>query len=284
MITPPGLSHVNSTVPFSSKNDSFPNAQGRSNPPGEAESNRLPHNSSRALLSSRDIQQLSIAQRAEMLLNVDHNFHGVITTEDGDRLEFSSQLSFELSHQEEFELLARENQKSIERAYGLREPEDDEETEENGLSGAQRLDAMVPEFANSENTSQRIFDFARSMLPFFLASADRNGNNELTEENLEEFMEMMRDAIDEGFRQARDMIQGLSLMNEDLGGLIDLTYDKVQEKLDNFEAETREEIQNNGQQPEAEQQLGGRPVGAQITSSYQMNFSYEAETEVEYAA
>ncbi len=275
MITPPGLSNSTSTVSSGRANNRFASARGHENNQGLQKNNIGPENANLA----------NLRRRAALLLNVEHNFDGVVTTEAGDRLEFSSQLSFELSHSREFEIIARENQEAIERAYGLREPGNSGENgEDNDLSGVQQLDAMVPEFANSENTSQRIFDFARSMLPFFLASADRNGNNELTEENFEEFMDMMRNSIDEGFRQAGDIIRGLSLMNEDLGGLIELTYNKVQEKLDSFEEETLEQIQAGDRQTETEKQLGGPPVGGHINSSYEMNFNYETQTSVEYAA
>ena len=79
----------------------------------------------------------------------------------------------------------------------------------------------IPEYWNSENTSQRIVDFATSFLDIFRGSGD-------------EFLSMIKDAVDEGFAQARDMLGELpDAVNE----LMDDTYSLTMEKLDAWAVE-----------------------------------------------
>ena len=74
----------------------------------------------------------------------------------------------------------------------------------------------IPEYWNAENTSQRIVDFATSFLDVFEGSGD-------------EFLSMIKDAIDDGFAQARDILGELpDTVNE----LVDDTYSLAMKKLD----------------------------------------------------
>jgi hypothetical protein len=76
----------------------------------------------------------------------------------------------------------------------------------------------LPEYWNAENTSQRIVDFAVSFYGAFEGAGD-------------EFLSIIRDAIDQGFSQARDMLGELPGAVDDL---INETYDLVMNKLDEW--------------------------------------------------
>jgi len=79
----------------------------------------------------------------------------------------------------------------------------------------------IPEYWNAENTSQRIVDFAVS----FYGMANGSG---------EEFLETIKSAIEEGFKQARDLMGDLP---EEVSSLVDDTWSLVMEKLDAWAVE-----------------------------------------------
>ena len=87
-----------------------------------------------------------------------------------------------------------------------------------GLEGTTDEDdvAEVPEYWNAENTSQRIVDFAVSFSGLF-------------EGGDEKFAEMMKQAIEEGFKQAREM---MGEVPSSVSHLIDKTYDLTMKKID----------------------------------------------------
>jgi len=87
----------------------------------------------------------------------------------------------------------------------------------------------IPEYWNAENTSQRIVDFATS----FFSAFEGKG---------EEFLNMMKSAIDEGFSQAREI---LGAVPEEVGALTDETYALVMEKIDNWAAEMGISVEGN---------------------------------------
>lgn len=79
----------------------------------------------------------------------------------------------------------------------------------------------IPEYWNAENTSQRIVDFATSFLDVFKGSGD-------------EFLAMMKGAIEEGFNLAREMLGELP---DAVNQLVDDTYSLAMEKLDAWASE-----------------------------------------------
>lgn len=76
----------------------------------------------------------------------------------------------------------------------------------------------VPEYWNAENTSQRIVDFATAYFDSF-------------EGNGEEFLDIIKGAVEEGFNQARDI---LGTLPEPVEELVSETHDLVLEKLDTW--------------------------------------------------
>ncbi len=79
----------------------------------------------------------------------------------------------------------------------------------NGIAG-------LPDYWNADNTSQRIVDFATSFLSAFKGSG-------------EEFLSMIKDAIDKGFSEASDITGKLP---DAVSGLVKNTHDLVMQKLD----------------------------------------------------
>jgi hypothetical protein len=76
--------------------------------------------------------------------------------------------------------------------------------------------AGLPEYWNAENTSQRIVDFATSFSSLFQGAG-------------EDFLSMIKSAIEDGFSQAHDMLGELP---GPVGKLVDDTHSLVSRKLD----------------------------------------------------
>ncbi len=76
----------------------------------------------------------------------------------------------------------------------------------------------LPEYWNAENTSQRIVDFATSFFGMFEGKGD-------------EYVAMIKDAIEEGFSQAKDIF---GAMPDTVGKLVDKTHALVTRKIDSW--------------------------------------------------
>ena len=76
----------------------------------------------------------------------------------------------------------------------------------------------IPEYWNSENTSQRIVDFAVSFISLYEGSD-------------EDYIEMIKGAIKDGFAQARDLMGTLS---DEVSALVNDTYALTMDKLDSW--------------------------------------------------
>jgi len=55
----------------------------------------------------------SLRQKASLLLDVEHNFHGRIETRDGDQFELNSEFSFSVEFKQEMRLLEHQNRHSL---------------------------------------------------------------------------------------------------------------------------------------------------------------------------
>lgn len=79
--------------------------------------------------------------------------------------------------------------------------------------------------------AERIVSFATG---FFDAYAE-NHAGEKAEEQLSGFMSLIRDAIDRGFKEAREILSGLGVLHGEIQDHADRTYDLIQEQLNAFE-------------------------------------------------
>lgn len=84
----------------------------------------------------------------------------------------------------------------------------------------QKKSFEIPEYWNAENTSQRIVDFAVSFYG-------------LVNENGEEYINKIKNAIEDGFKQARDIMGDLPQEVEDL---VNETFNATMSKLDTWAA------------------------------------------------
>ncbi len=95
------------------------------------------------------------------------------------------------------------------------------------LEGVAHLD---PAQHTPEKTAEFIVKSATSFYPMYAENhADEDGV-----ETLEGFMSLIRGAIDEGFAEAREILNALNVLNGDIAAGVDKTYDLVQEGLDQF--------------------------------------------------
>lgn len=104
--------------------------------------------------------------------------------------------------------------------------------------GPNAIDAAVESGLDMspEATAERIVSLSTAFFPAF-----REANpDESEQEALVHFMDVIRGGIEQGFAEARDILQGLGVLEGGIADNIDLTYDLVQEKLDAFQ-------QNRGQ-------------------------------------
>lgn len=81
-----------------------------------------------------------------------------------------------------------------------------------------------------EATAARIVSFATG---FYLAFQQQNPDIS-SEESLDEFMSVINGGIETGFKDARDILESLSVLDGKIASDIDSTYDLVQEGLKQF--------------------------------------------------
>ncbi len=91
-----------------------------------------------------------------------------------------------------------------------------------------------------EATAERIVSFATQ---FFSMYQGQNSNMEF-DEQLTSFMDIIGGAIDQGFNEAKDILEGLKVLEGDIADGVDQTYSLVQEGLlafkDSFYAQSED--------------------------------------------
>ena len=86
-----------------------------------------------------------------------------------------------------------------------------------------------------EATAERIVSLSTA---FYSAFKEQNPGNEESV-SLKNFLDTIGGGIDKGFEQARDILEGLKVLEGETASNIDNTYSLVQEKLSAFEAMIR---------------------------------------------
>lgn len=87
-----------------------------------------------------------------------------------------------------------------------------------------------------EAVSERILSFATAFFPNY----QDNHPDSPQEEQLGGFLDLIRDAIDQGFREARDILEGLEVLQGGIKDNVDRTYELIQQGLDSFVQRQRE--------------------------------------------
>jgi len=80
-------------------------------------------------------------------------------------------------------------------------------------------------------TAERIVHLSTAFFPAFLES----NPGETGDEALSHFVDVIRGGIEQGFADAREILDGLKVLEGTIASDIDLTYNLVQEKLDAFQ-------------------------------------------------
>lgn len=98
--------------------------------------------------------------------------------------------------------------------------------------GANAIQAAVDSGidVSPEATAERIVSLSTAFLPAYL-----DANPELDFETaVNQFVDVISGGIDQGFAEAREILDGLQVLDGDIASNIDATYELVQDKLANF--------------------------------------------------
>ncbi|MCK7496297.1 MAG: DUF5610 domain-containing protein [Comamonadaceae bacterium] len=102
----------------------------------------------------------------------------------------------------------------------------------NPQSGESALQDAVSRDNSPESTASRVVGLSAGL---FEAYKTRNaGENEA--ELVNRFVEIIRSGIEQGFKEARDILQGLGVLQGDVASILDQAYALVQQKLDVFQS------------------------------------------------
>jgi hypothetical protein len=110
---------------------------------------------------------------------------------------------------------------------------------ENGIEG-EELDNLLGGAVDlsPEATASRIVEFATS----FYAAFQTNHADQESLPRLDDFTQLIRGAVDEGFAQSRDLLEGLGEISEETAADIDRTYGLVMGGIDDFDRAERESL------------------------------------------
>lgn len=105
-----------------------------------------------------------------------------------------------------------------------------------GIEGQELEDVLSGAIDLSpEATSQRIIDFATSFFGSFQNNhVDEDGNTQI-----DGFSQLIKDAVEEGFTQSRDLLEGIGEISGQVSDDINRTYTLVMQGLDDFAADQR---------------------------------------------
>jgi hypothetical protein len=96
--------------------------------------------------------------------------------------------------------------------------------------GENAIQNAVSQDNTPEGTASRIVSLSTGFLEAF--KAQHPGEDQTAVVN--HFVETIRKGIDQGFKEARDILQGLGVLQGDIASNIDKTYALVQQQLDAF--------------------------------------------------
>lgn len=98
--------------------------------------------------------------------------------------------------------------------------------------GPDAIQSAMGQDNSPEATAGRIVSLSTA---FFGAFQQQHSELE-GDEALTRFMDTIRGGIEKGFKEARDILQGLQVLNGDISGNVDKTYELVMKGLDEFVA------------------------------------------------
>lgn len=99
-----------------------------------------------------------------------------------------------------------------------------------GQLGDNAIQNAVSQDNTPEGTAGRIASLSTAFFEAFKAKHPGEDQTKL----VDHFLETIKKGIDQGFKEARDILQGLDVLKGDIASNIDKTYELVQKKLDDF--------------------------------------------------
>lgn len=121
-----------------------------------------------------------------------------------------------------------------------------------------------------EGTAGRIVSFITNMFELY---KQRNPNKD-DATNVDDYMAMIFKGVDQGFKEARGILDSLSVLNGDIASNIDKTYDLVQKSLADFIAKVKGGKQDGDNTDAGNSDgSGGTVVASQTTVSVSISVS-----------
>ncbi len=111
----------------------------------------------------------------------------------------------------------------------------------------------------ADTTPEKTATFIVTATTSFFAAYSENHSEKSGKALLDGFLGLIRPAIEEGFRQAREILLGLDALNDDIGAGIDQTFELIQQKLDDFHADQLQRLEEIA----IEQSNGETAVGSE---------------------
>ncbi|MBB5390322.1 MULTISPECIES: DUF5610 domain-containing protein [unclassified Herbaspirillum] len=115
-----------------------------------------------------------------------------------------------------------------------------------------------------EGTAGRIVSFVTNLFELY----KQNNPDKDDATNIDNYMALIFKGVDQGFKEARGILDSLSVLNGDIASNIDKTYDLVQKSLADFIAKVKGEKQDGGDTDAGNGDgSGGTVVASQTTVS-----------------
>jgi hypothetical protein len=123
--------------------------------------------------------------------------------------------------------------------------------------GDNAIQNAVSQDNTPEGTAGRIVSLSTGFFEAFKAKHPGEDQAKL----VDRFLETIKKGVDQGFKEARDILQGLDVLKGDIASNIDKTYELVQKKLEDFRSSVL------GQQTPAAQTSGTEKQGSSIQAT-----------------
>ncbi|MBV8622004.1 MAG: DUF5610 domain-containing protein [Herbaspirillum sp.] len=119
-----------------------------------------------------------------------------------------------------------------------------------------------------EGTAGRIVSFITNMFQLF----KQNNQDKSDSTNIDDYMNQIFKGVDQGFSEARGILESLSALNGDIASNIDKTYSLVQKSLKDFIDQVKNGQQQGGD-GSSDDGSGGTVVASQTTVSISVSVS-----------
>ncbi|MES2129120.1 MAG: DUF5610 domain-containing protein [Pseudomonadota bacterium] len=101
-----------------------------------------------------------------------------------------------------------------------------------GQYGEDAIENAVGQDNTPEGTAGRIVQLSTAFYDAYKEQHGGDGADEASQRQA--FIDTIRGGVEKGFKEARDILDGLKVLNGDVAGNIDKTYELVQKGLDDF--------------------------------------------------